>query len=144
MSGKTGRRPCACCRCWFTPNPRVGKRQRACAKPECQRERHRQACARQRKRDPERDAADRLRRKLGQARQQETLATNVILPEVWWKVARDVVGAKFVVVVQECAKVLDRRARDGVPAMMGKASGSSSKVLGLSARDGLDAQPGTP
>ncbi len=30
------KRPCSICRRWFRPDPRVGDRQHACTKPECQ------------------------------------------------------------------------------------------------------------
>ena len=53
----TTKRPCCVCRRWFAPDPRVGKRQKACSRDECQRERHRQNCAqwREREREGERD-----------------------------------------------------------------------------------------
>ena len=31
-----GKRPCSICRRWFRPDVRVGSRQRACGRPECQ------------------------------------------------------------------------------------------------------------
>lgn len=37
------KRPCAICRRWFLPDPRVGRRQRACG-PECSAALHRRAC----------------------------------------------------------------------------------------------------
>ena len=47
MAGARGRRwkcksrPCVVCRRWFTPDPRVGDRQKTCGRAECQREHHR-------------------------------------------------------------------------------------------------------
>jgi hypothetical protein len=145
MSGKTGKRPCACCKHWFTPNPRAGKRQKVCDRDECRRERHRRACERWRERNPEHDAGERLRKKLDVARKQAPpTPPNVVLPEVWWKTARDAVGAKTVVVIQEVAKVLDRRARDAVAAKMGEVSASLPKVLGTVARDAFEDARGPP
>lgn len=37
------KRPCSICRRWFLPDARVGDRQHACEREECQRERHRRA-----------------------------------------------------------------------------------------------------
>ena len=47
------KRPCSYCRCWFTPDPRVGKRQRACTKPSCQEVRRVETQARWRASHPE-------------------------------------------------------------------------------------------
>jgi len=139
MSGKTWMRPCRYCGRRFTPNPRAGKRQKACDDPECQQERHRRACASWRKRNPDHDAAERLRKKLEAARQQAPPPPpNVPLPELWWKVARDAVNAKTTVVIQEVAKVLDRRARDAVATKKGEATASPSKVLPGGARDAFE------
>ena len=33
---KVRKKPCRICRRWFQPDARVGERQRACGKPECQ------------------------------------------------------------------------------------------------------------
>jgi hypothetical protein len=145
MSGKTGKRPCAYCKRWFAPNPRAGKRQKACEDPDCKRERHRRACARWRSRNPDHDAAERLRKKLDAARQQAPPpAPNVPLPKVWWKTARDAVGAKVEVVIQEVAKVLDRRARDAVTAKMGEGRATSPKVLPEVARDAFEVARAPP
>ena len=54
------KRPCRICRCWFLPHPRAGPRQQVCSRPECQRERHRRACADWRRRNPDYDAEDRV------------------------------------------------------------------------------------
>jgi hypothetical protein len=139
MSGKTGMRPCAYCKHWYTPNPRAGKRQKACDHPDCKRERHRKACASWRERNPDHDAAERLRKKLDAARQRAPPPPpNVPFPEVWWKIARDAVGAKTTVVIQETAEVLDRRARDAVATKKGEATASPPRVLPGIARDAFE------
>ena len=40
-SRKRRSKPCSICRRWFTPNPRVGYRQRTCLRPECRNEQKR-------------------------------------------------------------------------------------------------------
>ena len=46
------KRPCTICRRWFRPNPRVGDRQRACGKSECQTARRKKTQADWRDRNP--------------------------------------------------------------------------------------------
>ena len=46
------KRPCAICRRWFRPNARVGSRQHACGKPECQTVRRQRTQASWRRRNP--------------------------------------------------------------------------------------------
>lgn len=53
-------RPCRFCRKWFRPDARVGDRQRACSKPECQAERERRQQEAWRARNPEYGRARRL------------------------------------------------------------------------------------
>ena len=44
------RRRCPFCQALFVPHPRLGRRQRACHAPACQRQRHAQNCRRWRRR----------------------------------------------------------------------------------------------
>lgn len=47
MSRKSAlkKRPCRVCRRWFSPDARLGDRQKTCGRPECRREWHRRKCA---------------------------------------------------------------------------------------------------
>ena len=47
------KKPCAICRRWFRPDPRIGARQRACSTPECQTTRRRKTQSSWRARNPE-------------------------------------------------------------------------------------------
>ena len=42
---RSGKAPCRICRKWFCPNNRLGKRQKTCGNPECQRKWHAKKCA---------------------------------------------------------------------------------------------------
>jgi len=42
---KSKKRPCRICRKWFTPDPRVGDRQKTCGDQECKRKWHTKKCA---------------------------------------------------------------------------------------------------
>jgi hypothetical protein len=50
---KARKKPCRICRRWFQPDARVGERQRACGKPECQTARRQKTQADWRKRNPD-------------------------------------------------------------------------------------------
>ena len=42
---KSNKRPCRICRKWFTPDPRLGDRQKTCGKEACKRKWHAKKCA---------------------------------------------------------------------------------------------------
>jgi len=42
---KSNKRPCRICRKWFTPDPRLGNRQKTCAKEPCKRKWHAKKCS---------------------------------------------------------------------------------------------------
>ena len=110
------KRPCRICRKWFAPHPRVGDRQHVCGEPRCQQERHRRACRGWRRRHPDYDREDRLRRRL--VREVESkgppgLAADP-LHRIDWQAARDAVGLQVAVAIEETGKVLHVWARDAV------------------------------
>lgn len=65
-------RPCRFCRKWFRADPRVGKRQRACSDPECQRRRRAETQATWRARHPDYQLERKLLKRSEQARDPET------------------------------------------------------------------------
>jgi hypothetical protein len=94
------------------PHPRAGARQRVCSAPDCQKERHRRACARWHEKTPDYDRERRLRERL---RAPEATGTEVApLRALRWDVARDAVGTEAAVIIEETAEVLVRWARDAV------------------------------
>ena len=109
------KRPCRICRRWFASHPRAGERQRTCSSPDCQRERHRRACASWRRRHPDYDREDRLRRRL-QVPEKATAAAP--LRRIDWSAARDAVGLQVAVVIEETGQVLQDWARDAVSAQV--------------------------
>jgi len=109
------KRPCRICRKWFAPHPRAGDRQHVCGDARCQRERHREACRGWRRRHPDYDREDRLRRRL--VRDGETKAPTLTtdpLRRIDWQAARDAVGLQVAVAIEETGKVLHAWARDAV------------------------------
>ena len=138
------KRPCRVCGKWFEPHPRAGKRQRACGRDDCGRERHRRACAAWRAQHPEYDRERRLR---------ERVRTEVgfgeplwrdPLTEIAWEAARDAVGMETAVIVEETGKVLTLWARDAVRAQASEITRKLAKVLPRPARDEIAAGAGPP
>lgn len=110
-------RPCGVCGKWFRPDPRPGERQHTCGKPGCRREWHRRACAKWHRENPHYDQYTRWVNRLvkdnppeQRGRHSDPLAT------INWALARDEIGLKVSVLVEETGKVLLQRARDAIPA----------------------------
>jgi hypothetical protein len=64
------KRPCSICRQWFRPNSRVGPRQHACSKSECQTPRRKKTQANWRAKNPEYAAGYRLQQRGAPAKDQ--------------------------------------------------------------------------
>jgi hypothetical protein len=93
------KRPCCICRHWFGPDPRVGVRQRACGKAECQAARRRQTQASWRKRNPDYFIARRIQQRGVLAQPPEPLRLPAPLCQLPWDIAQDefgVQGADFI------------------------------------------------
>jgi hypothetical protein len=86
---KVRKKPCRICRRWFQPDPRVGARQRACGKPECQTAQRRKTQANWRKRNPDYAIAWRLDQRAAQAPPPEALRLPAPLEQLPWNVAKD-------------------------------------------------------
>ena len=69
-------KPCSICGRWFTPNPRVGYRQRTCLRPECRKKQRRKRQEKFATRNPEYWVERRLRE---QAERLETGGSTAIL-----------------------------------------------------------------
>jgi hypothetical protein len=138
------KRPCRVCRKWFAPHPRVGERQRTCGSDDCQRERHRRACAQWHEHHPDYDRESRLRERVRvEVARGEPLARDP-MAEVAWDAARDAVGMEAAVIVEETGKVLALWARDAVHAQAAEIRRKLAKVLPRNERDGFAAGAGPP
>ena len=133
------KRPCRVCRRWFLPDPRAGDRQRTCSDPECQRERHRRACADWHRRNPDYDREDRLRRRLRREPEEAGQAGSCgPLDQIDWEAARDAVGLQGSVLAEEIGEVLVSWARDAVSGKPAGFTEENRKVPLLSPRDDMD------
>jgi hypothetical protein len=86
---KARKKPCRICRRWFQPDPRVGDRQRACGKVECQTARRQKTKADWRRRNPDYAIAWRLDRRAAQTPPPEPLRLPPPLEQLPWNVAKD-------------------------------------------------------
>ena len=78
------KRPCTICRRWFRPDTRVGDRQRACGKPECQTARRQKTQTNWRTRNPGYAISWRIDRR----------ATPAPLNQLPWDLAKDQFGSQ--------------------------------------------------
>ena len=130
------KRPCRICGRWFQPAGRAGDRQHVCSRAECQRERHRRACADWRAREADAERAERVRRRVEVAPSKEVSAGTGAGrappgPEarVQWDAVRDAVGMEVAVVLQVFARVLGDWARDAVRLQVCEATGKTRQVV---------------
>jgi hypothetical protein len=111
---KAGKKPCRICRRWFRPDARVGARQRACGKPECQAARRQKTQANWRKRNPDYAIGWRLDQRAVQTPPPEPLQFPAPLNRLPWDLAKDqfgMQGADFIGVV---SALLRRVAKDQI------------------------------
>jgi hypothetical protein len=88
------KKPCCICRCWFGPDPRIGSRQRACRKRDCQTARRRKKQKRWRERHPDYFIAGRILDRGKEERPPEPLRLSPPLNRLPWDIAQDDFGVK--------------------------------------------------
>ena len=89
-----GKKPCCICHQWFRPDPRVGSRQRACRKPDCQSSRRKKKQRAWRDRNPEYFILRRMDERSGQERAPEPLRLPPPLSQLPWDIAQSQFGTK--------------------------------------------------
>lgn len=93
------KKPCCICRRWFRPDPRVGFRQRACSKPDCQAARRRKKQAAWREQNADYFTARRIQDRSQQERTPEPLRLPPPLSRLPWDIAQSqfgIQGADFI------------------------------------------------
>jgi len=143
------KRPCCICGRWFRPNARIGARQAACSRPECQASRRRKTQARWRAKNPEYGRQWRLRaRSQAAAKAEAALAESMegaargdrappaterprppdplrVPPELSglpWEYAKDEIGQQATDFIAVTATLLVRLAKDQIePQVIGSA-----------------------
>lgn len=107
------KRRCRFCQEPYDPDPRTAKHQRACGRTECQRDRHAEACAVWRAKNPDYDRERRLRERV-------VVDPPPASPDadprdgIRWDRVRDALSLEATVVAYELAGILVRHARDAM------------------------------
>lgn len=86
------KKPCRICQRWFYPDPRVGKRQRACGNSDCQTARREKTQASWRARNPSYAGAYRIDQRQDQDPPAEPLRVPAPLDKLPWDLAKDQFG----------------------------------------------------
>lgn len=108
----TRKRPCCICRQWFRPDARIGVRQRACRKAECQAARRRQTQAAWRKRNPDYFIARRIQQRGALSQPPEPLRLPAPLSQLPWDIAQDEFGVQGADFMGVMGTLLLRAAQD--------------------------------
>lgn len=136
------KRPCRVCGRWFRPDARVGSRQHTCGLDDCQRERHRRACAAWRKSNPDYDREDRLRRRVRLS--PTPTAGGDPTAGIDWARARDEIGLQVAVIIEESGKVLGSWMRDEMSVQVGDLKRQFGIVAPRVTRDEMAPRPAAP
>jgi hypothetical protein len=108
------KKPCRICRRWFQPDPRVGSRQRACSKPDCQSARRQKTQASWRGRNPDYAIGWRLGQRKAQAQPPEPLRLPAPLNQLPWDVAKDQFGLQGADFIGVMSALILRTAKDQI------------------------------
>ena len=109
-----GKRPCTICRRWFRPDPRIGARQRACSKPECQAGRRKKTQATWRAHNPDYFIGRRIQDRGSQERKAEPQRMPEPLRRLPWDIAQDEFGVKGADFIGVMGTLLLRAAQDQI------------------------------
>ena len=108
------KKPCSICRRWFEPDARTAKWQRSCGRPDCQRVRHANACKAWRARNPDYDVDRRFRGQVVAGPAPSPAPASDPRQGLRWPVARDAMGLKATIVLEELAGLLVQWIRDAM------------------------------
>ena len=119
----SSKRPCCICRQWFLPDARVGKRQRACKKPECQKARRQKTQANWRQRHPDYFHARNMQARAVRKRRPEPLRLPPPLSQLPWDIAQDEFGVQGTDFLGVMGRLLLRAAQDEIQAYRADSQG---------------------
>ena len=107
------KRPCSICRRWFRADARVGGRQRACGKPECQTARRQKTQASWRRRNPGYAIAWRIDQRAAQTQPPpETWRMPPPLNQLPWEFAKDQFGSQGADFIKVMGALIIRTSKD--------------------------------
>ena len=130
------KRRCRECKEWFEPNPRTLLRQHTCGNEQCQKERHRKACAAWRRRNASEEREERVRQRARRVIKEETESSaGERRDEIDWNMVRDEIGVEVSVVIQEIVQYVSRRLRDEMSVQVIGSKGKSARYAPKEERD---------
>lgn len=137
------KRPCSICRRWFLPDARVGDRQHACEREECQRERHRRADRGWHAANRDYDRDRRWRETIAAAKQEpsETPPTGNAPPPISglpWDVVQDEMGIQGRVIIAGVVRVMGLFVQDEMRKEVPKIVEGIARLPRRGAQDEID------
>lgn len=140
----SSKRPCAVCRTWFLPDPRVRRRQRCCEREECRSELHRRACADWRRRNVALIREDRVANRIA-AKAPPLAPTAAVAADptaaVHWPAVDAAVGVEVSLVFRQALQLVSRALRDEFRAQLPEKTAKTARVRREGMRDEMPAQP---
>jgi hypothetical protein len=125
---KARKKPCRICRGWFHPDARVGARQRACGRPECQTARRQKTQAEWRKRNPDYGIAWRLDQRAAQTPPPEPLRVAAPLNQLPWAFAKDQFSPQAADFLAFMSALILRAAKDQIRPYLDDSTGVRSRL----------------
>src|SRR4051794_13771457 len=125
---KARKKPYRICRRWFQPDWRVGERQRACGRPECQTARRQKTQAGWRKRNRDYAIAWRLDQRAAQIPLPEPFRFAAPLNQLPWNVAKDQFGAQGADFIGVMSALLLRAKKDQIRPYLSDPTGLPSRL----------------
>ena len=126
------KRPCCICRHWFTPDGRVGRRQRACSAPACQIARRARTQASWRRRNPDYFIAHRIQRRRLHADEAQVGVLPLVLPpplsQLPWDLAQEEFGVAGTDFLGHLGRVLLGAAQDQKAAQVLESTGEPARL----------------
>ena len=136
------KRPCCICRRWFRPNPRVGKRQKACSNPECQRLRRKKNQKSWRDRNPDYGLAWRIDKKANdEQKAREPPAATAPLDRLPWDLAKDEFGVQGAEFIGSFGRLLRQDVKDQMGRYFLENKGELHRLVERDAKDQLRVDP---
>ena len=110
MTRKSNKRPCRICRKWFSPDPRVGDRQKTCGAKDCQTKWHAKKCHEWNKKNKAYFKEVYLNKKLAAINEADpkTVSFSVKSSQLPRKLIQEVIGAQQLVIIEYVNRLLLR------------------------------------
>ncbi len=149
MKRKNRKRPCRICRKWFSPNPRVGERQKTCGAEECQKKWHAKKCAEWNKGHPVYFQEIYLSKKLEEVNepdvQKEVYPVKFIVKsrKLPCKVIQEVIGTQPLVIIKYVNRLLFRSFQEVILGQLAEIKEEQRQLLGKEFSRGDSQQRGS-